>query len=168
MARPLIEEYRCYLEEMEDIERRVAEMPDLAGARVEVQRCERLVRESDVSGMQATFREHESCQEEVFRMEERLGGMPDLRAVAEAIGECGGLIARLGELSSKAFELTDCLEEMDQAQERLDECEIELNGAFKERNAAISDVDVCPLTGAAISGECLKGVKFPVMKGEDR
>lgn len=166
-VRPLIEDYRSSLEDVEKVERRIAGMPDLDNARLEIQRCEKLVRDSDVSGMKAVFKEHGLCGEDVLKMEKSLRMLPDLVAAASSIAECGKIFSKFEVVSAKAFELADCLEEVDEVQGRLDGCEFELREAIKERNNAMKEVKVCPLTGAPISGDCLNGMKFPVLKGED-
>jgi len=106
--------------------------------------------------------EHVLATEEAEEKKRALEEIPDLTAAGDAVNECFAALARAQEAKIKAEELADALEEMDEAQEALSVCETELDEAQAERDEALKDVDVCPLTDRPVSKECFKGMKFPV------
>jgi DNA repair exonuclease SbcCD ATPase subunit len=161
---PIMAEHKTLVVEMNQAKHKIDSIPDLD----EVNKCLQVVRENGAIISKAVMlkTEHNNLTESLRQYDEELSSIPDLDEVNSILKDCENKIALVNKVQSRGEDLVTALDEMDDAEKNLEKAEENLRQAIIERNKALQDVDVCPLTKAPISGECFKGLKFPVLETE--
>lgn len=162
--KPIMVEHSSIVREMNEAKNKIDSVPDLDEARKHLS----IVEENRNTKARANQHlvEHATLSQSLERYDRELLAIPDLDEVKFVMRECQDKIALATKAQSWGESLVDALDEMEEAENNLAEAEKSLREAIIERNKALQDVDVCPLTKAPISGECFKGLKFPVLETE--
>ena len=114
--------------------------------------------------MQAVYSGHAKAKDSYDRSLSALSSMPETGRASRYMAEADDAIKRLIKARNCRRDYEEELAKLKRLEERLEQCEVEELDALKERNAAMADIKVCPLTQAPISGGCLSSMKFPVLE----
>jgi exonuclease SbcC len=158
----LFELHNEAVESLEQVDKQLQGMPNTKIIKAILKKAENFIQKS--RSIKSLKREHEKLSDEMSAEKEQLENMPDLNTIQKSISECKIIIAKAQHVNDVASELIDAIDEMEIAEKNFKECKAELIEAMKEKNEALANVDVCPLTGNPVSGECFKKLKFPVME----
>ena len=143
----------------------VSKLPDERKARGGIASAEAAI--TKAKGMSTLNAQAGTECAKIAQLRKELHQIPDAKRAQSLLEQAS---EKLGQAEDAANFIDEWLEAKTAVAEDADfknETEAAYITAAEEYNNALSQVDVCPVTMKPISGECMKGVRIPVVRPED-